>query len=98
MSSTSEIEKVNLEAHVEICAVRYHNLDLKLGNLEGRMGDIEQKIEDLSSHLVVIKDSLTTRVSKSSEEGAERMVRVLLTILGILGAGLIGFISKGLFN
>jgi chaperonin cofactor prefoldin len=50
MSST-EIEKKSLEAHVELCAERYSNLETKLDNLENRMDKIE-------SHIVDIKDTI----------------------------------------
>ena len=46
--STTEIEKKNLEAHVEICAERYKNLETKLENLEQRMDGFE-------THLIEIK-------------------------------------------
>lgn len=29
-----DIERENLEAHVEICAIRYDNLDARLGRIE----------------------------------------------------------------
>ena len=41
MAKPSEIEKQSLEAHVEICAVRYSNLETKLSNLEQRMDKLE---------------------------------------------------------
>jgi chaperonin cofactor prefoldin len=41
MAKPTEIEKQNLEAHVEICAVRYSNLETKLENLEHRMDKLE---------------------------------------------------------
>ena len=49
--STTEIEKKSLEAHVELCAERYSNLETKLEHLDGRMDKLE-------SHIVDIKDSL----------------------------------------
>jgi predicted nucleic acid-binding Zn-ribbon protein len=44
MSST-EIEKKNLEAHVELCAERYKSLEVKLDNLDERVSTIEKKID-----------------------------------------------------
>jgi len=44
MSST-EIEKKNLEAHVELCAERYKSLEDKLDNLDQRVSAIEKKID-----------------------------------------------------
>lgn len=47
MSGPSAIEKENLEAHVELCAIRY-------SEIENRLEAIERKVESLSS---TIKDS-----------------------------------------
>jgi hypothetical protein len=41
-----EIEKTNLEAHVDLCAQRYANLDDRLTTIEGKFGDLKQLIED----------------------------------------------------
>ena len=41
MAKPTEIEKENLEAHVELCAVRYGSLETKLNNLEQRMDKLE---------------------------------------------------------
>lgn len=37
MADTTEIEKHNLEAHVELCAERYRFLEEKLETLEGKI-------------------------------------------------------------
>ena len=55
-----EIEKKSLEAHVEICAERYSNLETKLSNLEVRMDKIE-------GHIVDIKDSLAKTGNESNK-------------------------------
>jgi hypothetical protein len=41
-----EIEKTNLEAHVDLCAQRYESLDNRLTAIEGKFGDLKQLIED----------------------------------------------------
>ena len=87
MAKPTEIEKQNLEAHVEICAVRYSNLETKLENLEHRMDKLE-------GHLVDIKESLTTKVDGQSKQ----TVSIIVTIFGVILAGLIGFISNALFK
>jgi len=48
----TEIEKQNLEAHVEICAVRYANLETKLDNLEHRMDKVELHLIDIKDRLI----------------------------------------------
>ena len=46
---STDIEKKSLEAHVELCAERYKNLDDKLCNLDDRMGKIETMISDIKT-------------------------------------------------
>ena len=87
MAKPSEIEKQSLEAHVEICAVRYSNLETKLENLEHRMDKLE-------GHLVEIKESLTNKVDGQSKQ----TISIIVTIFGVILAGLIGFISNALFK
>ena len=73
---TTEIEKTNLEAHVEICAVRYANLENKLSNLETRMDKFE-------GHLVEIKNSL----GADSKDQYKTLISIGTAILGALVAG-----------
>ena len=87
MSSPTEIEKINLEAHVEICAVRYANLETKLQNLEERMDKFE-------GHLVDIKNSLSNKI-----EGQDKQtIKIFLTLGGVVLSALLGFITHGLFK
>lgn len=87
MSSPSDIEKENLEAHVEICAVRYANLETKLSNLEHRMDKMEV-------YLVGIKDSLEAKFESRTHAVMGWTVR----ILGVLLAAVLGYIGHGLFK
>ena len=50
-SQPTDIEKENLESHVELCALRY-------GELERRLTSIEKKVADLTD--TVQKSSLNT--------------------------------------
>lgn len=87
MSAPTKIEKESLEAHVELCAIRYNNLGAKLNNLEQRMDKLEL-------HLLDIKNSLTTQ----SNDGNKQTISIFTTILGVLISGLLGFIAHGLFK
>jgi predicted nuclease with TOPRIM domain len=86
MSST-EIEKESLEAHVELCAERYKNLDNKLNSLENRM-------ERLESLTVDIKDRLTEKLSSAGVENQKQLITIGLSIFGILATALTGLIIK----
>lgn len=43
-SPTTELEKENLEAHVDLCALRYEQLDARLGSLEKKVDHIHTDI------------------------------------------------------
>lgn len=53
VSGATEIEKENLEAHVELCAQRYDALEKRLGNIEKKVESLQFTIE--KSHLNTIK-------------------------------------------
>jgi len=49
--SASDIEKENLEAHVELCAERYRQLNLKLDSLGDKVSTMESMIFDIKNTL-----------------------------------------------
>ena len=87
MSTTTDIEKKNLEAHVELCAERYKNLDNKLSTLDNRMTIIE-------GHIVDIKESITNKTG--GIDG--RIITIGTTIVGVMFSAiivlLVNFINK----
>jgi len=87
MAKPTEIEKQNLEAHVELCAVRY-------GSLENKLDNLEQRMDKLELHLVDIKNSLADRVAGSDKQ----TISIFTTMMGVVLAGLIGFITHGMFK
>jgi hypothetical protein len=42
--TTTSLERTSLEAHVDLCALRYQQLDLRLTNLEKKVDDIHEDI------------------------------------------------------
>lgn len=44
--ATTELERSNLEAHVDLCAVRYQQLDQRLTNLENKVDNMRNEILD----------------------------------------------------
>ena len=77
----AESERINLEAHVDLCAERYRALEQKLDKLEERMDKLE-------THLVDIKDAL----SNESSGQYKTLITIGTTILGALIAGAISLI------
>ena len=47
----TDIEKENLESHVELCALRYQNLDTRLGTIEAKVESLAGKISDSQSSM-----------------------------------------------
>jgi hypothetical protein len=54
MSNPTQIEKENLEAHVELCAQRYDALEKRLSGVEGKLSTLQTTIEDSSLNTVKI--------------------------------------------
>jgi len=49
-----EIERTNLEAHVDLCAQRYASLDERLTTIEGKFGDLKKLIEEGHSSMTKV--------------------------------------------
>lgn len=47
----TDIEKENLESHVELCALRYQNLETRLATIETKVGSLAEKIQDSQSSM-----------------------------------------------
>jgi hypothetical protein len=73
-----DIEKKNLEAHVELCAERYITLNSKLDTLAA-------KVAALESHVLFIREALAGTPEKSTKT----LIAIGTTIIGVLIAGLI---------
>jgi hypothetical protein len=71
-NNPTSIEKINLEAHVELCAERYASLEQKLNHLDRRLSTLEE-------HIVEIKDSVANKSGGFNKQ--------LITLgTGIIGA------------
>jgi len=54
--TTSSIEKENLEAHVELCAERYRQLNMKLDTLASKVTSMEGMISEIKNSLADAND------------------------------------------
>lgn len=83
----TNIEKTNLEAHVELCAERYEKLETKLESLE-------KKVEGLETHVLEIKQALAGAGDKQSKQ----LIAIGTAIISVLITGLItvlvNFVNK----
>lgn len=57
----TDIEKENLESHVELCALRYQNLESRLSIIETKVESLAGKIQDSQSSMskVIIGSTAT---------------------------------------
>ena len=81
MSKTTAIEKENLEAHVELCAERYSQLNEKLDNLDRRLTTVEE-------HLLAIRESITNKTGGINKQ----LITIGTTVMGVLATAVIGLL------
>lgn len=80
--STKEFEKTSLDAHVELCAERYGQLDKRLNNLEERTAKIEELV-------ISIKET----ISDSANGQSKQLIAIGTTVIGVLITAVIGLIT-----
>jgi hypothetical protein len=54
MAAPTDIEKENLEAHVELCAQRYDALEKRLTSIEGKVAALQVTIEKSSLNTIKV--------------------------------------------
>lgn len=69
----TDIEKINLEAHVELCAERYKSLEQKIDI-------VDKRITDLEKHVIQIKEGINNKTSGINKQ----LLSILTTIIGVL--------------
>lgn len=53
-NNTTDHERVNLEAHVDLCSLRYASLDKRLKNIEDKVDGIHNIIDDFKNQVISI--------------------------------------------
>lgn len=71
---TTSLEKQSLEAHVDLCALRYSQLDLRLSNLES-------KVDDIHDNIISGQKSLTKVVVGTAGTVIAGVLSLVITIL-----------------
>jgi hypothetical protein len=87
MSEATDIEKKSLEAHVELCAERYNQL-------EQRFEHVENKISNLDSLLREVHDM----VQRMSEKRTDQLIGWGVGIIGALVATTIYLVTNYVFK
>ena len=83
MSEATEIEKKSLEAHVELCAERYNQL-------EDKMSAMSESI----AHLCIMVQEVKSSVSKMSEKNNDRLITWGVGIIAFLASSTIYLITQ----
>lgn len=74
MSGPTDIEKENLEAHVELCAQRYDSLEKRLTSIEGKVSSLQKIIEES-------RDSMTKVIIGTAGTIVTGVLTVLIVII-----------------
>jgi prefoldin subunit 5 len=62
MAETTEIEKKSLEAHVELCAERYNQLDQQFKHVDGKISALEVVIREVHDMVQKMSDRRTDQL------------------------------------
>lgn len=81
MSKPYQIERTSLEAHVDICAERYEQMDTKMDTMETRLEKVESIVSDIKNMLIE-KETLAYK----------KLVGLGIGIIGSLLTALLGLI------
>lgn len=80
--SFADIEKKSLEAHVELCAERFHQMNTKLDSLDRRMTEVEK-------NLIIIREGLASHSLGLNKQ----IIAIGTTVIGVLIAAIFGLIT-----
>lgn len=92
--STVKSERTNLETHVDLCELRYQQLD-------DRMNRVEQRIDHITEELREVRTSMQTGFTEVKDminrEHADRF-RTMVTTTGTIIVGLLGLLGYIVVN
>ena len=72
--ASTDLEKQSLEAHVDLCAVRYQALD-------GRLNKVEEKLDDIADQMAAGQNSLTKVIIGASGTIVAGLLSTIVVIL-----------------
>jgi DNA-binding transcriptional MerR regulator len=87
MLDSTDIEKKNLEAHVELCAERYRFLEEKLEIVEGKISDLNKTVDNIS-------DMMAQMMNKRNDQILNWGIGIIGTLLAVLGFVVAEFVIK----
>lgn len=73
-NDTTNLERTSLEAHVDLCAMRY-------GQLDTRLDSVEKKVDELAEEINRSKNSLATTIIAAAGTMVTGIIGLIVTIL-----------------
>ena len=90
----SDLEKTNLEAHVDLCAERYKRLEEKFENLDLNMNSLRKDHENLTLRM----SSNHNEVMQMIRDSNSGKFKVLVTTTGTIIAALLSVLGYLVLN
>jgi hypothetical protein len=87
MAETTEIEKKSLEAHVELCAERYNQLEQQFRHVDTKISGLE-----------IIVREVHDMVQRMSEKRTDQLISWGLGIIGALAASTVYLLVTYVFK
>lgn len=87
MTEPTDIEKKNLEAHVELCAERYRYLEKKLANLEAKLGTLVGSLGE-------IKNMMHAMMDRRNNQLISWGIGSIGTLIAVIGYLLVSYVFK----
>jgi hypothetical protein len=88
MSTTTEIEKKSLEAHVELCAERYKSLEDRLDKVNDRIDDLDAKIDVKITKVEETLEKIVEKLDHVQSERNKQLIAAAATLIVTLTAAL----------
>lgn len=88
MSTTTDIEKKSLEAHVELCAERYKSLETRLDKVNERIDDLDEKIDGKINKMENMLEKIVTKLDEVQDERSRQLITWASTVIGVLTTSL----------
>jgi tetrahydromethanopterin S-methyltransferase subunit G len=88
MSTTTEIEKKSLEAHVELCAERYKSLETRLDKVNERIDDLDRKIDAKINKMESMLEKIVDKLDEVQGDRNKQLIKWATTVIGVLTTSL----------
>jgi chromosome segregation ATPase len=80
-TNATGIEKVNLEAHVELCAERYAALEQKLNTVDKRLSDLEDLMVEINDNVTKSAGGVNKQIITIGTAVVGAMFTAIITLL-----------------